>query len=425
MKIAIIPGQYLASPHAFVLDQIIGIIENGCNVDIIAQAPIKKEFLTKEAAAYSLLSKTHFIIPPSNKLKRIKSATQLIASNFLYRENRIFKSLNFFKNGRSSLSLRNVFIVDHFINNRYDLIHCHFGQVANNYIFLKEIFPEIIFVATFHGYDLSVLPRIFGRNVFDKLFSEADLITAGSDYAREKLIALGADEKKVISFPLGVRLNRYINRERNWVFGENLKIVTIGRLVEKKGIEYGIKAVAQVAENYPHLEYHIIGDGPLRAKLQDLILDLNLREKAILHGWKNNDAIPDILNRGNLFLLPSVTAKSGDVETQGVVLLEAQASGLPVIATNHNGFPESLVDGESGFLVPERNVEAIAEKITYFIRNPKSLDSMGKKGRRFVEEKFDNQKLSIKLVEMYKSLLGGQYPRSESGRIPSAMDSIS
>ena len=121
-------------------------------------------------------------------------------------------------------------------------------------------------------------------------------------------------------------------------------------------------------------------------------------------------------------MLSSVTDSEGDQEGQGLVLQEAQAMGLPVVSTLHNGIPESVLDGQSAFLVPERDVEALAEKLSYLIEHPEVWPGMGQAGRTYVEEYFDLHKLNDQLVEIYQQLLNSevsQQPLYEQPMFPS------
>ena len=110
------------------------------------------------------------------------------------------------------------------------------------------------------------------------------------------------------------------------------------------------------------------------------------------------------MNESHIFILSSITAKDGDQEGQGLVLQEAQAMGLPILSTYHNGIPEGVVDKKSGFLVPERDVDALADRLNYLIEHPNTWQDMGKTGREFVEKKYDIKKLNQKLVEIYQRL---------------------
>ena len=122
-------------------------------------------------------------------------------------------------------------------------------------------------------------------------------------------------------------------------------------------------------------------------------------------GGLNQDEVIDICNQAHIFLLPSITASNGDKEGQALVLQEAQAVGLPVISTLHNGIPEGVIDGKSGFLVPEKDAGALAERIEYLIEHSELWPEMGRIGRKFVESKYDIKKLNEELINIYESLI--------------------
>jgi colanic acid/amylovoran biosynthesis glycosyltransferase len=167
-----------------------------------------------------------------------------------------------------------------------------------------------------------------------------------------------------------------------------------------------VRAVAKVAENVPGLEYWIVGDanGPAAPRIRELIRELRMEDRIKILGTKTRQEVIEILGQCHLFVLASVTASDGDEEGQGLVLQEAQACGLPVIATRHNGFPESLVEGETGFLVPERDPEALAERILFLIHHADQWPRMGGAGRKFVESRFDSKLLNQQLLKLYRSL---------------------
>ena len=118
-----------------------------------------------------------------------------------------------------------------------------------------------------------------------------------------------------------------------------------------------------------------------------------------------------ILSNSDILLAPSITAHDKDQEGIPVVLMETMAMGLPIISTLHSGIPELVQDGISGYLVPERDVDALAEKLNYLIEHPELWSEMGKAGRAFVEENFNIDKLNDRLVEIFQSLL---HPETDS-----------
>jgi colanic acid/amylovoran biosynthesis glycosyltransferase len=123
----------------------------------------------------------------------------------------------------------------------------------------------------------------------------------------------------------------------------------------------------------------------------------------------NQNECLKLYQEANIFILPSVTSDNEDQEGTPVVLMEAQAMGLPVISTFHSGIPEVVVEGKSGFLVPEKDVDALAEKLEGLIEHPEIWPEMGRYGRKFVEERYDIKKLNQQLVEIYQNLISGKY----------------
>jgi colanic acid/amylovoran biosynthesis glycosyltransferase len=228
---------------------------------------------------------------------------------------------------------------------------------------------------------------------------------------RGKLIAAGCDPAKIFLFKLGTDLTKFDFIERRVVSDGAIRLITVARLVEKKGLEYSIKAVANLVRQFPKLEYTIVGEGSLRQDLSLLIERLNLQKNIRLVGWKTQEEVRRILARSHIFILASVLSSNGDFEGQGMVLQEAQAMGLPVVCTNHNGFPESILDGQSGFLVPERDVDALSARLAELIGQPNSWLEIGKKGRAFVEAEFDLSKRNDALVELYRRV---GTPKSEA-----------
>jgi len=135
---------------------------------------------------------------------------------------------------------------------------------------------------------------------------------------------------------------------------------------------------------------------------------LNIENHVQFLGSVDQGEIVNLYHKSHLFVLASVTASSGDREGQALVLQEAQAVGLPVISTKHNGIPDGVLDGRSGYLVPEKNVEALAQKINYLLDHPECWVEMGRRGREFVENKYDTKILGQTLVDLYQQAIQRQ-----------------
>jgi colanic acid/amylovoran biosynthesis glycosyltransferase len=243
------------------------------------------------------------------------------------------------------------------------------------------------------------------------LFQEVDVVMGISRYAIQRLMQLGCPEEKLCVLHTGVFPARFPFRARHLEAGEPVRILTVGRLVEKKGLEYALRAVAEVRRCQSNLRYEIIGEGPLRSELEDLIRQLDLASIVNLRGAASADVVRRSFAESHLYLLASVTAGDGDQEGIPVSLMEAQSCGLPVVSTLHSGIPELVADGGSGLLVEERNVEHLARALLQLVQNPRAWPSMGEYGRKTVEARFDTAALNRDLLTIYERAIS-RFPSS-------------
>jgi colanic acid/amylovoran biosynthesis glycosyltransferase len=175
-------------------------------------------------------------------------------------------------------------------------------------------------------------------------------------------------------------------------------------LVEKKGIRYGIEAVGCLIASGRPVRYTVIGEGPMRAELQELVRALDLLEHVTFEGWKSHDEVVVWMKAADVLLVPSVIAADGDEEGIPNVAKEAMAMGLPVLATRHGGIPELIGDGVSGVLVPERDSAALAERLIELIDHPERWARMGTAARRRIEAEYDIERLNDELVALYRNV---------------------
>jgi len=284
--------------------------------------------------------------------------------------------------------------------------HCHFGQNGLVALALREIglLKADRVLTTFHGRDVYVdLPR-FSAKARRMLFENGDAFTVNSTYTAHNVVALGGRTQDIRELPVGLEVNKFEFQPRVRRSDEPVRILTVGRLVEKKGIEYAIRAVAQLNDDLD-VTYRIVGGGPLRQQLEQLVGQLGIADDVTFLGALPQEAVRKQYQWAHLFTLPSVTASDGDREGQGLVLQEAQACGLPVVATRHNGFPDGVKEGESAMLVPERDVEALADALRTVVRQESSWPAVGRAGRAFVEDNYDIEVLNDRLVDIYRDLL--------------------
>ena len=156
-----------------------------------------------------------------------------------------------------------------FINNgKYDIINCHFGYHGLKAVYLKQIgLLQGKIVTTFHGLDITNYLESFGENVYEQLFDTGDLFLPISELWEKRLIELGCSPKKIIVHHMGIDCDKFSFKPRNLSSDGQIRFVTVARLVEKKGVEYAIRAVAKLADTHRNIQYSIVGDGALRDKL--------------------------------------------------------------------------------------------------------------------------------------------------------------
>lgn len=411
MNVVFVVEYFPRLSETFVLNQITGLIDRGVKVDIIAKYTESIDQVHPDIAKYKLLDRTKYLDEidrkiPQNKARRICDAVRLFKSHIHKRPLSIIKSLNILKLRKDALSLQTFYLAIGLLhNNPYDVIHCHFGPNGKIGLRLKEIGAlEGKLVTAFHGYDVTMYVEQKGKNIYDHLFKKVDLIMPISSLWQKKLVNLGCDKNKIIVHRMGIDTKLYRPKQKYRKGGSVLKLLSVARFVEKKGLEYAIAAVAEVAQKHKSIMYNIVGDGELSAKYQNLISQIGANKYIRLLGYKNAEEVRSIMQNTDIFLAPSVTSKKGDQEGIPVVIMEAMAMEMPVISTYHSGIPELVADGKSGYLVEERNEEQIKNKILFFIDNPGEIDKMGKEGRKIVEANYEIDILNDKLLELYKKL---------------------
>jgi len=408
MKIGFIVNEFPSLSQTFVLNQITGLIDRGHDVDIFAVAAGKASKVHGDVIKYKLLERTSYpLVIPQSLVRRLFNSLSYIYKNFKKTPMAILKSLNIVKYGRNASSLTLLYKIIPFLEKGpYDIVHCHFGPCGNFGALLKELdATRGKIITAFHGYDMSRYLEEHGTDVYNLLFAKGDLFLPISECWQSKLVELGCRKEKIVVHRMGIDTAKFRLVPRKPKYEEKVQLVTIGRLVEKKGVEYGILAVAEVMKRFPSLEYRIVGDGPLRDSLETLIEELKIGDCVKLVGWKQQEEIVKMLESTDILMAPSVTSQDGDQEGIPVVLMEALALGIPVLSTYHSGISELVQDEKSGFLAQERNVNSLADKLDYLFSHQEAWAEMGKHGREHVEEYFDINKLNDQLVGLYETAL--------------------
>jgi len=407
LKILFVVGQFPLLSETFILNQITGLIDRGHEIHIYATRKISDVHHT-DVDKYDLFNRTFFRMElPKGRFRSYFEAFKLACLIGKSKPVMLLRALNAVIYSRRLSSLMIFFDLKSLADfASYDIIHCHFGYHGIRGMLLRE--TGVLrgkLVTTFHGYDISSGLKKTGPKFYNYLFEKGDLFLPISERWRQQLIELGCDAKKIQVHRMGIDCRRLAFKPRVLETGGLLKIVTVARMVKKKGLEFGIRAFAMLKKVYDNVEYTIVGDGPLRAELTSLVNHLGIRDCVRIVGALEQNRVVEILEKSHIFMLPSVTATNGDQEGIPVVLMEAMAVGLPVVSTLHSGIPELVEDGLSGFLVPEKDVNALFEKLKYLVENHQRWGEMGHHARKIVQAHYDINLQNDKLVDIFNRLL--------------------
>jgi len=386
----------------FILSQLTALIDLGCEIDIFAHSLGDASKTHPDVENYRLLDRTQYWAAGSRRLRTIRYLGRAVRSSakdplgFLRTLNPRF--------GRDALAVTQLYTAaPQFREGEYDVIHCHFGTTASAPALLRDCLklPAKV-ITTFYGSDVTRYPLLRGPKCYSRLFSRGDHFLALSESMRARLIALGCPEQKLSIHHLGVRCDKITFRPPELETGSRVRLVSAARLVEKKGIEYAVRAVALLINEKFDVQLDVFGDGPLRGSLESLINELELRDRVKLHGRATQPEVARAIQRSHIFVLPSVTASDGDEEGTPTAILEAMASGLPVVSTRHSGIPEQVEDGVSGLLVAERDALGLANALKELLQHPARGSAMGGAGRRQAERAFDSRALARDLLSLYQ-----------------------
>ena len=201
-------------------------------------------------------------------------------------------------------------------------------------------------------------------------------------------------------------IHRFVIELNNFSFLEHepdgpLQVVMVGRLVPKKGFHFGIRAFAGALQSNCNAHLRIIGDGPQRLQLEKLVQDLGIASHVTFAGALPHTEVCKAMQQSTILLAPSITASNMDRESGLIVAKEAAAVGLPVIAHWHGGLPDIVEDGHTGFLVPERDVTRMTQRLITLLRNVNMRRAFGRAAREKMEREYDIRKVNMRLESLY------------------------
>jgi colanic acid/amylovoran biosynthesis glycosyltransferase len=313
----------------------------------------------------------------------------------------------------------------------------YFGSTKGEIARLKEQSPRLVYahfaldgyaamrlakqlgvplVTALHGYDVtmsdeSLSATRLGREYLKgrmRLQKEGALFVACSEYVRSRAIERGYPADRTIVHFIGVDVERFVSPS----MGKREPVVLfVGRLVEKKGCDRLIEAMVEVQRRCADAELVVIGDGPLRTDCEALAATRHVRCQFL--GAQPSTVVQEWMARAKVFCAPSLVAASGDAEGFGIVFIEAQAMGLPVVSTRRGGIPEAVEDGKTGLLVAENNPQELAEAILTLLGDDELWQRFSLAGRRRVLEQFNLARQTQRLEDVFADVLSSHRAQIE------------
>lgn len=387
--------------ETFVLREIEGVIQGGNEVTTYSLKTVpasqrgESSFRVVYSSYFSLKVLWHFITWWIIKPKECLAILRDISTGFSRNMAESWKALLVFPK------------IAHFAwlmrGNRPDIIHAHFACMATTGAWICSRLLSIPFSFTVHAFDIFM--RQFDP-FLEKKIVEASRIICISEYNRQYLLEHFyniATPEKLVVVRCGVS-NIFIDRPKNLIGPqEELLICSVGSLTEKKGHYFLVKAVKHIWESGGKIKLNIVGDGPLRSQLEELINNEGISSVVKLLGPLSNVKVHQLISESNLFALCCVIDHNGDRDGIPVALMEAMAMGVPVLSTYISGIPELITDGYNGFLVPERNVKAIVHTLNNLV-NGKYNFEITSNACKTIEDAFIASNNARKLVNVFATI---------------------
>ncbi|MEP0263903.1 glycosyltransferase family 4 protein [Dokdonia sp.] len=292
------------------------------------------------------------------------------------------KVIRKFKKSNTKYSMWSV-LVQSMIDNDIDVILIEFGPHAHSLLpFLEQV--NIPFIVHFHGYDASVDKVIKECNNYIEVFKLATSIIVVSTEMRERLIKLGCERSKITYTPCGPN-DKFLEIKPTL---SKKQLIGIGRFVDKKAPYFTILAFAKALQEVPDAKLILAGNGQLLNACQNLVAYYKISDAVSFPGVITPEKFRELLSDSRAYVQHSITSNIGDMEGTPVAIMEAQASGIPVISTRHGGIKDVILEDETGFLCDEKDVDEMAKFMIRLLKNKSEAQTMGQNARKRILENY-------------------------------------
>ncbi len=287
-----------------------------------------------------------------------------------------------------------------------DLLHVYFGHTGVHLLPFLRNWPKPSLVS-FHGMDIMERETEpgYGRNL-RQLLQTVPMVLARSESLADRLVDLGCDRGKIRINRTGIPMDGFPFVSRSVPADGAWRLIQASRFIEKKGLLVSLAAFAEFRKRYPKAHLIFAGEGPMKSRLQEVAGELGLSDAVAYTGFLQQEQLAAAYASSHIFLHPSQTTDAGDQEGVPNSMLEAMATGLPVVATLHGGIPEAATSGEDGLLVPERDVAGVTQALLTLAGDAVLYEKLSRTAAASVRDKFEQSRSIAKLESFYRELLG-------------------
>jgi len=291
------------------------------------------------------------------------------------------------------------------------LLHVFFGNVAVHLLpLLRRCTVPVI--VSFHGSDVAgSMASASYADAVAELFELATVVPCRSEQLVSRVVRLGCPETKTRLMRAVLPDLPYVQRDPP--IDGAWQIVQVARLVPKKGLSTALRAFAAFGRQYPEAAFVIAGDGPMEGEVRELAADLGIGRRVRFAGFLSQSALQHLFLSSHIFLLPSETA-GGDVEGVPNAMLEAMASGLPVVATRHGGIPEVIEHGRNGLLCTEKDAEGVAAALLQLANDTVLYQTLAQQASASVREQFSKERQVAAIEEIYGDAIHAHSERTSA-----------
>lgn len=400
-RIAYIVSRFPHLPETFILREMISLEQLGWQIELYPLIIQQQELIHHEARPW--LARAH-VVPwlsldlVKSNVARLRRRPQQYLSLFLRALWENIRSPKFLV--RTLLLFpRAVWMADRFQEEGINHIHAHYATHPALVAWLINQLTGISYSITVHAHDIFVEKPMLATKLQDSVF-----VSAISEFNRQYLVNLFGPwvQQKTQIVRCGIDPAFYGSQNRDEIAApEQLEIISIGSLQPYKGHVYLVRACVELQKRGIPFRCRIVGGGDLYPILERLIRENHLEESVELLGPRTQDEVSELLRTANCYVQPSVITSSGKMEGIPVALMEAMASGLPVVATCISGIPELVRNGDTGWLVPPEDVTAIADSLSQIYSGPAEARRRATSGKKWVLDEFELSLNARRLASLF------------------------